>query len=149
MTSPVSEALAKLRAQFAGQLPGRLDAIGEHFQRLNLADWRIAEAEAVHRLTHSLTGTAGTFGIQPVSDAARELEIQLAAVLKTGATPTPNDWQSLCAAFERLNHAARVAIETGGPNLKPPVAPQRDSRSPLIFLVEDGHGSKKACFGYH
>ena len=46
MTSLVSEALAKLRAQFVGQLPGRLDAIGEHFQRLNLADWQIAEAEA-------------------------------------------------------------------------------------------------------
>jgi len=137
MTSPVSEALAKLRRQFADQLPSRLDAIRAHCARLTLAAWQPAEVEALHRLTHSLTGTAGTFGMQSVSDASRELETLVAATLKSNTPPNDAAWLAIRIAFERLNQAARVPLETGGPSLKPPVAPQRDSRSPLIYLMED------------
>ena len=81
MTAPISEALAKLRQKFTAKLSERLEAIRVHFQSLAPHDWHPNKAEELHRLVHGLTGSAGTFGMQSVSDAARGLETRLAALL--------------------------------------------------------------------
>ncbi|MBU1691969.1 MAG: PAS domain S-box protein [Gammaproteobacteria bacterium] len=137
MTSPISDALAELGRQFAEQLPTRLDAIRAHFQQLDRAAWLPTEAEKLHRLLHSLTGSAGTFGMQSVSDVACALGIRLAALLKTGAAPTEAEWQTISSEMSRLDQLARIRLESSAPSLKPPPAPQRLNRSPLIHLVED------------
>jgi len=137
MTPPRSDALDKLRRQFADQLPTRLDAIRTHFQCLDPAAWQAAEAVVLHRLVHGLTGSAGTFGMQPVPDAARDLESRLAAMLKTGTAPTELEWQAIGADLNRLEQLARVRLESSAPSLKPPPAPPRLDRSPMIHLVAD------------
>lgn len=137
MKSPISDALPELRRQFAEQLSTRLGAIRSQFQHLDPSAWRPAEAEALHRLVHGLAGSAGTFGMQSVSDAARALEIRLAALLKAGTAPNATEWPAIGADLDRLEKLSRIRLESDAPSLKPPPPPPRIDRSPLIHLVED------------
>jgi len=137
MLPSVSDALAALQRQFTDQLFTRLDSIRAHFLRLDLAAWQPAEAEALHLLVHGLTGSAGTFGMHSVSDVARALEIRLAAEFKTGTAPTEAVWQTLGRELDHLDQLARIGLQFPKQSLKPPPAPLRLDRSPMIYLVED------------
>lgn len=137
MTAPVSNTLHELRLQFLAQLLVRLDTLQAHFQRIDLAAWQPAQAEATHRLVHGLTGLAGSFGMMPVSDAARTLETRLAALLKTGTVPTKEQWLGIAADFERLEQLARISLKSSAPSLKLPTGPLDINRSPLVYLIED------------
>ena len=58
--------LDELRAEYRAELPGKL----AHLKAL-LAQNRMKE---LHRALHTLAGSAGTFGLPAVSEAAREAE---------------------------------------------------------------------------
>ncbi len=138
MTQPISDALADMRRKFADQLGAQLEAIRTEFQCLDRSAWQPGEAKALQRLVHNLAGSAGIFGMKSVSDAALDLEIQLAALLKAGGAPTEAEGRAIGAAFERLDKLAHVRLESNAPSLKqPPAAAPRLKRSPLIHLVED------------
>ena len=138
MTSPISDNLAKLRKQFADQLPGKLEKLRTQFQRLDPSNWMPAEAEVLRRLLHSLTGSAGTFGMMSVSNVSRDLENQLTTLLTSRAAPAAKDWRAFSADLNRLDKLARINLESNAPSLKAPAAPLRGvDRSPLIHLVED------------
>jgi PAS domain S-box-containing protein len=137
MTIPVSDTLAKLRKQFADQLPEKLEIIRANFRRLDPSAWQTIEAEVLLRLLHGLTGSAGTFDMQSVSNAARALETRLAALLKTKAAPGATEWQVFGAELDHLVRLARIKLQSNAPSLKPPQLSLRLERSPLIYLVED------------
>jgi hypothetical protein len=111
MTQPFPDTLAELRRQFAAQLPARVDAISTRVRSLNLSEWHPADAETLHCLVQSLGISAGIFGMQPVSEAARTLEARLAALLKAGTVPSEAEWQALSAEFERMIQKAGTRIE--------------------------------------
>lgn len=137
MSTSVSDTLGKLRSQFADQLPEKLDAISAHYQLLDLGAWMPVEAEVLHRLLHALTGSAGTFGMPSISDAARTLENRLSAILKTKSAPTTAEWLDFGAALKRFDQLARIRLESNSPSLKPPSSLPRLNHAPLIYLVED------------
>lgn len=85
MTDP----LAALRARFRD----RAIADREALERLARGD--LASAE-LRRLVHNLAGTAGTFGYRSLSQAAMEIDDQMAS--GTGADPA-----SLNRLSDRLN----------------------------------------------
>jgi PAS domain S-box-containing protein len=143
MAQSVPDALAELRRQFTDQLSTRLESIHAHFLRLDPAAWQPAEAEALHRLLHGLTGAAGTFGLQSMSDAARAVEILLAAMLKSGSGPTEAACRALGVELDRLDQLTRIRLESSAPSLKPLPALRLD-RSPLIYLLEDDPA--QACY---
>lgn len=137
MTSPTSEALAELHRQFADQLPSRLNAIRSQFQSLDSTTWQQTDTKELHRLVHSLTGAAGTFGMHSLSDVSRDLEARIAALLKASDAPSQPEWQAISADMDHLEQLAQTLLETTAPSLKPPPAPTQPNRSPLIHLVED------------
>jgi len=75
----VNAQLEALRLKFIGDLPKRMTAIEDAYQEWQHSDSPVTLHE-LHRLTHSLTGAAATFGCDDVSDAARALEVQLKAI---------------------------------------------------------------------
>jgi len=137
MTSVTSEALLKLQKQFAEQLPEKLELVRAAFLRLDPAAWQTSEAEVLYRLLHGLTGSAGTFGMHTVSNAARTLETLLSALLKRNTPPSTTEWQAFGAELKHLNLLAHSHLQSGAPSLKPPQEVPRLDRSPLIHLVED------------
>lgn len=108
--APVETALAGLRRQFADQLPIRIKAIRANFMQLDPAAWQLAEAQVLHRVVHSLTGAAGTFGMHSLGVVARELEQHLAAMLQDEQGPGTVRWQQALIVLERLEKLAQVRL---------------------------------------
>lgn len=125
MTLPLSDTLDELRRQFAAQLPARMDAINTLALSLDLAAWHPGEVEALHRLVQHLTNSAGIFGMQSVSGAARTLEVRLADLLKAGAAPTAAEWQAICTDLDRMDQLARIGYAIQCP--EPATAPGSDA----------------------
>ena len=72
----IERELALLRAEFALELPARL-----HQLALALADADADRGQATlaRRLAHQLRGSAGSYGLRAVSDAAADIEEALVA----------------------------------------------------------------------
>ncbi|WP_404360322.1 PAS domain S-box protein [Methylotuvimicrobium sp. KM1] len=140
MQSQFSDALHELRAEFIDRLPERIGAIRSQFQKIDASAWRSEEAETLHRLIHGLSGSAGTFGMQSLSDAARDIELRLSDLLRSGNTTIDTEWQAVGLALDRLSRLASLGLQTNAPTLSPPPTPKRANRSPLIDLIEDDAG---------
>ncbi|AOW14199.1 hypothetical protein LPB72_06225 [Hydrogenophaga crassostreae] len=141
----VPHELIELRRRFVLRLPAQLNAIAESFQGLSDGRWEKVAVETLHRMVHSLTGTAGTFGLKEVSMAARQLEQHLHSLLEAPTQPIASQWAAL-----ELDMAQLKAAGLGAPPVDPlppeiPKAAQTLS-APLIHLVCDcGEQSKQLC----
>ena len=145
MKTTVSDTLNRLQRQFVSQLPSRIDEIRDHLQQLDPSAWQQKEKEAValRHLVHTLTGSAGTFGLRSVSNAARALEILLSNLATTKSSPSVAEWQDILRKMERLDHMASMPFELNSWNKQPPPTPQRINSAPLIHLVEDDPAQAK------
>jgi two-component system, cell cycle sensor histidine kinase and response regulator CckA len=138
--------LLALRQQFVQRLPGRLDDIHQLTLRLITASGDASEIHTLHRMVHSLTGTAGTFGLPALSIAARELESRLTQFVQKDTVPSGEDWSAIRAGVERLRCPEKSSRDAA----RLPLASRADLRSgpkadtgsgggpsPLIHLVQD------------
>lgn len=133
----MTDALDELQRNFLGTFPGRLEDLRAQYQNVDLTDWRPVEAQALHHQVHSLTGSAGIFGLQSVSVAARQLERHLKAIVERGTAPDAEAWAAIGAELGRLEQLASSRLDAGGPSLTLPQARPRLDRAPRVFLVED------------
>ena len=137
MPNSVSSTLAKLSAQFAAQLPLKFDAIRSAFQRIEPTTWQQPEVEALHRLVHTMNGSAGTFNMHNVSKAAQNLEEKLSHLLKENVAPTLGDWKNISTLVGHLEEIIQLSLNTDSPKLSSREMQVDNSNSPLIYLVED------------
>ena len=128
--------LIELRRQFVSRLPARIDEIAELFHALSDGRWEAGSGETLHRMVHSLTGTAGTFGLHDISRTARRLETRLASMIDGADAPSDVAWRTLStdmALLHELGAAQRPARQTEA--VAAPVQPARSTT--LIHLVID------------
>ncbi len=155
--SGAAHALAVLRRRFVTQLPARLDAMSSYVARLSGQTWTPGEAEALHRLVHSLSGTSGTFGLSALSAAARGLEIELADGMRQRLVPDGAGWMQWMTAIETLHvgvqklgalavEALRSEAPVGG-CAAVEASPANLGRSPLICVVADDVEAAQALAG--
>ena len=134
LESAMPAELLALRRQFAGQLGARLERIRELHRRIVPATSLSTEVEALHRMVHSLTGSAGTFGMPKLSDAARRLESELSVWLRNTHGQDAVAWSSIgaqIAALQPDDHPDLVeAIGADRPLVEPP----RRAGAPLVHL---------------
>ncbi len=135
--SSISDALRDLQRQFVVTLPSRIAALHAQYQKLNLSSWQIAEVRILHHQLHSLIGSAGTFGMQSLSAAARQLEIRLKTMVDVEDAPDADAWRGIGAELRRIEQLAHSWIDTGRDNLEPPRAEPCLDRAVLVHLVED------------
>ena len=97
--------LEALNAEYRSGLPARLGEIDDL--------WRKSPGSnaALLRALHSMAGSAKTFGVKGVSEAAAAAEQYLAPFCERGVEPGPADR----AAFEQLLGALRRAAAAGAP----------------------------------
>ncbi|MEN9867801.1 MAG: hypothetical protein RL748_3391 [Pseudomonadota bacterium] len=129
----VSDGLAHLSKLFVGQLPRRMADIAEHFHALLDQEWDLLRLDMLHRLVHGLTGSAGTFGLPQVSQAAQQLEQALARHL--GQLQPPADCGALRATFQHLLGVVEQELGTPSSQIKPTF--KRPLRSPMVYVVDD------------
>lgn len=127
--------LAALRKRYAADLPAKIQQIRTGFEALN-KQWDRESVSTLHRQAHSLTGSGATFGYAEVSQAARNLEQRLKALMETENLTALNDWSGWDQQLGTLEMASLVAVpasETPTPKLRQSArAEQR-----LLFVVDD------------
>lgn len=110
-TAPLAERMAALRSDYIRQLPGKMLAIESAWHRLN----DIARDETLlgdlHRMAHSLSGSGKTFGLDAVSDAARDLEQHLKTAVQAGRSATGQERTRAYEALQQLRQAIAAVSE--------------------------------------
>ena len=87
MNDPIATIAALLRhhrTAYLHALPARLGQLDTLERDLDDPGLRVSVLPALERLAHSLAGTAGTFGFDALSNAARELELAVCELLEGG-----------------------------------------------------------------
>ena len=112
MTSP--DPFAEVRAEFAAGLARRVEIMQGALAALD-GPFQVEQAEALYRAAHSLNGTAASFGVEDLADAAGDLEQLARGWLERGATLT-DERRVAGAALKELDGAARAyrATATAG-----------------------------------
>lgn len=136
----MNDKLKVLREQFAAALPDKLQALRSQFEGLELTAWQPELALAFYRELHSLTGSAGTFGLPSVSAAARQLERRCKVVVEAGEAPDEEIWVAIGEELARIEQLTLRTLRTKAPSLMPPQNSARANQAPLIHLVDDDAG---------
>jgi chemotaxis protein histidine kinase CheA len=74
-------AMEQFRADFARQLPERVQEAQGHLQAALANPGDEIPLCELHRVVHKLAGSCGTFGLREIGDTARGIEDQLDAIL--------------------------------------------------------------------
>lgn len=97
--------MAEMNAEYRRALPEKLTHIEALWARLASGGWSAPACEELLRSAHTVAGSAKTFGLAAVSDAARSLEEALAPLGGTGV-PASGDLGRIGALIEALRTAA-------------------------------------------
>ena len=98
-STPTQDAIAAQRTAYVAALPARLDAL------LTAVDQaRRGEVALARSLAHKLRGSAGSYGLARLSDAAGRLE----EALRAEEPPRDAPWTELDEALAMLHDASRV-----------------------------------------
>lgn len=133
----LAEQLAKLRADYLARLPGELATLQALAAGFHGGERDRDSLELLHQHLHKLAGSGGTFGLAPLSAAARALE-QCAKVWLAGDLDAvdPPAWRTMAAEVAALGGTLADA-----PAPFVPLSPGQAVRSPgktiRVWLVED------------
>ncbi len=135
MVEFLSSEMGRLRAEYIAQLPARLDEIRRLLGTPAQKNRQVGEA-TLHRMLHGMVGSAATFGLLQVAEAARALELALVAVDQEKLQAGELDDGPLATALARLDEAVQTALTTTAPTLMPPAEPALQRDTSLVYLVE-------------
>lgn len=105
MAKDMDEKLQRIFAEYAKKLPGKIAEI-DHWWRLLQDHWDSQKWRDFHRYIHTLTGTAGTYGYQQLSIAARNLTSFLSKYLEQ--PPTAKELAEINVLIEELKQIITV-----------------------------------------
>ena len=155
---PVAE-LQALADTFAAQLPEQLARIEDAWAQAQRR-WDPGKLEVLRRLSHSLHGSAATFGFKPLSGAAAALEQALPA-RGVGSYPGAGSFGDIDRLVAGLRAAADLSAsrqpggEAGMPGLpvqleahSPPARPRDDRLVVLMDAVAPDLPAQLDHFGY-
>lgn len=84
MNAQIQEVLQRMRLVYLANLTQRLDAMGTQVLELKHGDLHADSFENLHRAVHTLKGTAGTYGLQIITEICEPFEDCLTAAHKSG-----------------------------------------------------------------
>jgi HPt (histidine-containing phosphotransfer) domain-containing protein len=105
----LATALAALAVEYRTKLTPRLDALEALAAALAAGQGDAADLRALHRGLHTIAGSAKTFGLPAVTDAARAGEYFLDPWCDARKTPGANEWAELKRLLAALRDAAASA----------------------------------------
>ncbi len=102
----LSQALAKMRADYAAHLPQAVAQMEDLWRRLVAAELPPSRLAELLRMVHSVTGSGTTFGLPSASQAARELEFYLDPFAQSSRLPGPAEQEKVSTLLAALKQAA-------------------------------------------
>lgn len=107
-TDKLSQTIAKLRAEYAEQLPTTLTQMENLWQGLAAEELPVSRLAELARMAHSITGAGTTFGLPAVSRAARELELFLDPFADSDRLPGGAEREAVSALLAALRQSAAL-----------------------------------------
>ena len=101
------EALKKLAVEFEQSLPQRMASASELLRQCRERPLDGAPLEELHRMMHTMAGSAATFGRQQLGSLAREIEFMLAA-LQGEVSRTATSFDNVATRLDALREEAGV-----------------------------------------
>lgn len=109
-TEDLQARLDALRREFVAELPQRIGTVKQAWSSMSARRGGDAvDCEALYRAAHTLAGTAGTFEVSDVSEAARTLQNDLLACTGPSHAWQEADWRRIAADVDRLERLAASA----------------------------------------
>ena len=110
---PISDQLRALAEELAATFKGRMAAIDTIYTELEADIWPRQARQDLRTVSHTLAGTAGSFGYLKISQAARDVVNLLPAMADNDQHPADDVRQSLALALQTLRDelASPVAEE--------------------------------------
>lgn len=134
----LDQQLSQLRESFAARLPGRVEEIVGAWKAIAENGWNAENGKRFHRLIHSLSGAAATFGFAALSQAARELELYVEPLLTAVVPPAPEQNATIAAWLQTLQEPRLREPSALIANASPSIAPPEPMPSHCLFLVTQG-----------
>jgi chemotaxis protein histidine kinase CheA len=104
-----ADAFAEMRAAYALELPGEVEALMAAVQRARSEQGRAELTVEARRIAHRLCGTAGSYGFTEIGEAAAELEVALKAIEIAASAPA-EAWAKIDGTLQRITAAlAQIA----------------------------------------
>ena len=86
----------ELRAEYRGEMPAKLERLDALWSRVASGAAGAEEVTELRRALHTIAGSAGSFGLPEIGDAARAAENFLEATSKLGAAQRVEFVRLLC-----------------------------------------------------
>lgn len=102
----LARTIAKLRADYAEQLPATLAQMEDLWRRLVAGEVPPLRLAELVRMAHSIAGSGATFGLPAASRGARELESFLDPFGESGQLPGPEQQETVSMLLAALKQAA-------------------------------------------
>jgi len=134
----VAEKLNALKRAFQQQLAGKFTDIRSLCSELEHNTISQEQLHELHRLVHSLAGSAGTFGAIAVGSMSRELEVMIKPLAQGKTSLDPETIQRINEVLQRLNKACNEWNPDQSPILpeKEPFE-YKSEGAELVYLLED------------
>ncbi|BBL71732.1 diguanylate cyclase [Methylogaea oryzae] len=144
MTEPSAMELQRrlrgLQEEYLQQLPAKIRSLVVAWSSLKDQQWERPLLESVYRLVHGVAGSATTFGLAQVSEAAKELEALLALARVDDFTPDQQYFEDVQSSVLKLVNASQRARATALKVVAPPDAPAVSESANEVYVVEgDDH----------
>lgn len=98
----VKQRMNAMRRQFGDTIPERLQEIIQAWEKWSGDDAEEQGLEVLHRLLHTLAGSAGTFGFIDLGKEAREIESELNALREWDKPASPTEKQAILTQLMAL-----------------------------------------------
>ena len=143
----IQAALTALKDGFAQKVPAKIEEIRQSWNLLKSVPEDIDMFHLLHRQTHTLAGTAGTYGFHTVGQLAKAVEIALQADLtESHESWTPqivSDVELLVQQLENFNQAGFEQEGEDNATFQPYLdnaeenSAKTDALNRLLYLVDD------------
>ena len=134
----IEEKLAALHTAFQLRLPEKISAINHAWAQILNKNNVPEELTNLHHLTHSLAGSAGTFGAIAVGTAAREVEILLKTIIPDKILLTDELISDIEQLIAKIEQTAKQSATIMAPYLDSSKTQNHNNKfNSLIYLVED------------
>jgi len=100
----LDQSLAKLRAEYARKLPGKINTIVELWRKLTEFSWNDDAFNVMYRLLHGLSGSGKVFGYESLSQQSRNIEQYLLTLMKQKQSPSEKERSTIDRLISGLPH---------------------------------------------
>lgn len=122
---------------YKAELPGRILSIKSEWQQAQKQERPHEHLSIMHRLIHSISGSAQSFGFRALSELARNIEQTILSVIEREASLRDNLVQQIGAQLGEMDNLVAAGPDKDHISVEPTGKKPLSSGSRLIYLVED------------